>query len=76
MLAVGVKGLSLVTSVQWLNAMFNGVALLAAVAFAGWEQRRSAARRRAGEHSRPEAPPAETPPPLEGVPATESPSPA
>ena len=39
-LAVGVKGLSLVTSVQWSNQMFNGVALLAAVAFAGWDQRR------------------------------------
>ena len=75
-LAIGVKGLSLVTSVQWLNAMFNGVALLAAVAFAGWEQRRSAARRRAGEHARPEAPPAESPPPLEGQPPLESPSPA
>jgi hypothetical protein len=25
--------------VQWLNDMFNGVALIAAVAFAGWRQR-------------------------------------
>lgn len=38
-LAIGVKGLSFVTSVQWLNDMFNGVALIAAVAFAGWRQR-------------------------------------
>jgi ribose transport system permease protein len=38
-LAIGVKGLSFVTSVQWLNDMFNGVALVAAVAFAGWRQR-------------------------------------
>jgi hypothetical protein len=30
----------LVTSVQWLNDMFNGVALLAAVSFAVWRQRR------------------------------------
>lgn len=65
-LAVGVKGLSLVTSVQWLNAMFNGVALLVAVAFAGWEQRRSAARRRASEHARPDATPSNTSGPLAG----------
>lgn len=38
-LAIGVQGLSFVTSVQWLNDMFNGVALIAAVAFAGWRQR-------------------------------------
>jgi ribose transport system permease protein len=38
-LAVGVEGLSFVTSVQWLSYMFNGVALIAAVAFAGWRQR-------------------------------------
>jgi ribose transport system permease protein len=38
-LAIGVQGLSYVTSVQWLNDMFNGVALIAAVAFAGWRQR-------------------------------------
>jgi ribose transport system permease protein len=40
-LAIGVKGLSFVTSVQWLSDMFNGVALAAAVAFAGWRQRAS-----------------------------------
>jgi ribose transport system permease protein len=38
-LATGVEGLSFVTSVQWLSYMFNGVALIAAVAFAGWRQR-------------------------------------
>ncbi len=38
-LAIGVEGLSFVTSVQWLNYMFDGVALIAAVAFAGWRQR-------------------------------------
>jgi ribose transport system permease protein len=40
-LATGVLGLQLVTSVQWLNDMFNGVALIGAVAFAGARQRSS-----------------------------------
>jgi ribose transport system permease protein len=39
-LATGVQGLQFVTGVQWLNDMFNGVALIAAVAFAGWRQLR------------------------------------
>jgi ribose transport system permease protein len=39
-LATGVKGMQLVTGVQWLNDMFNGVALLAAVSFAVWRQGR------------------------------------
>jgi ribose transport system permease protein len=38
-LAIGVKGLQLVTGVQWLNEMFNGVALVGAVSFAIWRQR-------------------------------------
>jgi ribose transport system permease protein len=38
-LATGVRGLQLVTGVQWLSDMFNGCALLLAVAFAGWRQR-------------------------------------
>jgi ribose transport system permease protein len=41
-LAIGVKGLQLVSGVQWANDMFNGVALLVAVAFAVWRQRRTA----------------------------------
>lgn len=45
-LATGVKGLQLVTGVQWLNDMFNGVALIAAVSFAAWRQRSAANRRR------------------------------
>ena len=45
-LATGVKGLQLVTSVQWLSDMFNGVALIAAVAFAVWRQRRAGEARR------------------------------
>ncbi|WP_190814610.1 ABC transporter permease [Saccharopolyspora pogona] len=43
-LAIGVKGMQLVTGVQWLNDMFNGSALILAVAFAVWRQRRPAAR--------------------------------
>jgi ribose transport system permease protein len=38
-LATGVKGLQLVTGVQWLSDMFNGIALIGAVAFALWRQR-------------------------------------
>jgi ribose transport system permease protein len=44
-LATGVKGLQLVTGVQWLNDMFNGVALIAAVGFAIWRQRSAKSRR-------------------------------
>jgi ribose transport system permease protein len=43
-LATGVQGLQFVTGVQWLNDMFNGVALIAAVAFAGWRQLRPGRR--------------------------------
>ena len=39
MLAVGVKGLQLITGVQWLAEMFNGVALVGAVSFALSRQR-------------------------------------
>jgi ribose transport system permease protein len=41
-LATGVEGLQLVSGQQWLSDMFNGVALIAAVALAGWRQRRIA----------------------------------
>jgi ribose transport system permease protein len=44
-LATGVQGLQFVTGVQWLNDMFNGVALISAVAFAGWRQTRVGRRR-------------------------------
>ena len=37
-LATGVQGLEYVTGVQWLNDMFNGIALILAVAFALWRQ--------------------------------------
>jgi len=39
-LATGVQGLQLVTGVQWLNNMFSGCALIGAVGFAVWRQRR------------------------------------
>jgi ribose transport system permease protein len=38
-IATGVQGVEFVTSVQWVNQMFNGVALVLAVSFAGWRQR-------------------------------------
>jgi len=41
-LATGVEGLQLVSGQQWLSDMFNGVALIVAVALAGWRQRRTA----------------------------------
>lgn len=40
MLATGVQGLQFVTGVQWLSDMFNGLALIIAVGFAAWRQRR------------------------------------
>jgi len=45
-LATGVKGLQFVTSAQWLNDMFNGVALITAVAFALWRQSATVKRKR------------------------------
>jgi ribose transport system permease protein len=45
-LATGVVGLQFVTGAQWLNDMFNGVALILAVAFAAWRARVGNTRRR------------------------------
>lgn len=45
-LATGVQGLLLVTGVQWINDMFSGLALVIAVAFAKWQQRRAVAGKR------------------------------
>ncbi len=45
-LATGVKGLQLLTDVQWLDPMFSGVALVAAVAIANARQRSGDERRR------------------------------
>jgi ribose transport system permease protein len=57
-LATGIEGMQQVTGVQWLNDMFNGVALIVAVAFAIWRQRRAtedkriaSSRERFGEQS-------------------------
>jgi ribose transport system permease protein len=44
-LATGIQGFQFVTGVQWLSDMFNGVALIAAVALAGWRHRATANRR-------------------------------
>jgi ribose transport system permease protein len=45
-LALGVRGLQLVTGVQWLSDMFNGVALIVAVSFAVSRGRGRISRRR------------------------------
>lgn len=45
-LATGVKGLQLVTNVQWLDTMFSGVALITAVAVATGRQRSSDEKKR------------------------------
>ena len=50
-LATGVRGLQLVTTVQWLSDMFNGIALAAAVGFAVWRQKAAARRTAARSHS-------------------------
>ena len=39
-LATGVQGFEYVTSAQWLSSLFNGVALIGAVSFAVWRQRK------------------------------------
>jgi ribose transport system permease protein len=44
--AIGIKGLQLVTSAQWLGDMFYGIALIIAVATAVWRQRRLGGTRR------------------------------
>ncbi len=54
-LATGVKGLQLITGVQWLNDMFNGVALIGAVAFAVWRQRVAGSKPAAEVEASPEA---------------------
>lgn len=45
-LATGVQGFAFVTGVQWLSDMFNGVALVVAVAFAVWRQNVAGIRQR------------------------------
>lgn len=57
-LAIGIQGIQLLTSVQWLNSMFNGTVLVLAVAFATWRQTRSPAGRLFRRTLRRTAPPA------------------
>jgi ribose transport system permease protein len=47
-LATGVRGLQYITGVRWLNDMFNGLALIVAVAFAVSRQRHAQNERRLG----------------------------
>ena len=55
-LATGVTGFEYVTGAQWLNDMFNGVALIVAVAFAGWRLRaRITSRTRTALETEPDA---------------------
>ena len=49
MLATGIQGLQYVTGVQWLGDMFNGVALVVAVAFAAMSPGLKSRRKRAAE---------------------------
>jgi ribose transport system permease protein len=69
-LATGVKGLELVTGAEWLNDMFDGVALVVAVSFAAYGARRKnkAAVERAMESGRlpPDDNDAAPEPPVEG----------
>ena len=51
-LAIGVKGLQLLTAVTWLNEMFNGIALITAVAVASWPQHAERRRIMKGRASR------------------------
>ena len=52
-LATGAQGLSLATGVQWVNDMFDGIALIAAVGFASWRQREALSLRLRGSSARP-----------------------
>jgi ribose transport system permease protein len=65
-LATGVQGFQYVTGAQWLSDLFNGVALVAAVAFAVWRQRASTRNRRptraVDDQQGPEARAADSPP--------------
>ena len=73
-LAIGVKGLQLVTDVQWLDGMFSGVALITAVAVAVGRQRSGDERKRkrlAESDNPPSAPPDRT---LDAAPPATSPS--
>ena len=67
-LATGVKGFQLVTGAVWIPDMFNGIALIIAVGFGVWQQKRTleARRKRAAGQL-----PAGTDPDLDEPPITE-----
>jgi len=63
-LGTGIQGMELVTGVQWISDLFNGIALIVAVAFAVWRQNaaeatrtRNNARRRPGSRDSQQANP-------------------
>jgi ribose transport system permease protein len=72
-LQTGVRGMELWTSVEWLNDMFNGVALIAAVAFAVWRQGKVRARAKGTAPELGSDPPAEPETSLESRSAGEDP---
>jgi len=61
-LATGIQGLEYVTGAQWLNDMFDGLALIAAVAFAIWRQRAGMKQRPRASSNGSEPPPEPTEP--------------
>jgi ribose transport system permease protein len=63
-LAIGIQGLQYVTGVQWLGDMFNGVALVVAVAFAALSPGVKSRRKRAAEAGG--TTPTKTPEPVAG----------
>jgi len=64
-LAIGIQGLQYVTGVQWLGDMFNGIALVVAVAFAALSPGLKSRRKRAAEAAGGAAP-QKTPEPVAG----------
>lgn len=71
-LAAGVRGFELATSQQWINGMFNGVALVGAVSFALWRQRGGAFKRKRGPGG---SSPVDPTPPTDGPGARTAPEP-
>ena len=65
-LATGIQGLQYVTGVQWLGDMFNGVALVVAVAFAALSPGLKSRRKRAAEADGGAAQEKKTPEPVAG----------
>lgn len=75
-LATGVQGLQFATSATWLNDMFNGVVLIAAVSFAMWRQRAAAKlkmQETAAQHADDGPDDADAPPPVSRSPGRQQP---